>query len=172
MVRDGPVALKLRCALLRGALRHLGEQQLGELRKALDGARHEARRGGLPGTEHDAAAYVRLLARSRASTPAEAREARVSLSEGADDPLWPVLYWCVRCGDLGAAARVLQAAARQDGAAAGAAALLQLIKQLASMQGGGGGGCGGGVPLAYAVRAAQEEYWQQTQGVEDQHQQL
>eukprot|EP00964_Phaeocystis_antarctica_P115656 scaffold79635_cov39-Phaeocystis_antarctica.AAC.1 len=161
MVRDGPVALKLRCALLRGALRHLGEQQLGELRKALDGARHEARRSSLPGTEHDAAAYVRLLARSRASTPAEAREVRMSLSEGADDPLWPVLYWCVRCGDLGAAARVLEAVARQGGATTGAAALLQLIKQLASMKGGGGGG---GVPLADAMRAAQEEYWQQKQG--------
>merc|ERR1740117_695868 len=93
----------------------------------------------------------------------------MSLSEGADDPLWPVLYWCVRCGDLGAAARVLEAVARQGGATTGAAALLQLIKQLASMKGGGGGG---GVPLADAMRAAQEEYWQQRQGVEDQHQQL
>ena len=112
--RDGPAGLRLRCALLRGALRHLGEQQLTELRKALDNARHEARRGGQPGTEHDAAAYVRLLSRSRAGTPAEAREARVRLTEGGgggggDEPLWPVVYWCVRCGDLGAAARVLEA---------------------------------------------------------------
>ena len=28
---------------------------------------------------------------------------------GNFDPLWPVLYWCVRFGDLGAAARVLEA---------------------------------------------------------------
>ena len=42
----------------------------------------------------------------------------MSLAEGADEPLWPVLYWCVRCGDRGAAVRVLEAAGRQGSATA------------------------------------------------------
>ena len=144
--RDGPQGLPLRCALLRGALSHLGAQMFKDMDRRIKAKPQEASRGGQPGTEYDAAAYVRLL-----KTPTEQERDK-----------WSVVFWCVRCGDMVAAAR----AARQlaGGGPGGADALLRLLQKMANMQ--AGEPAAAAPTLAAAVRAAQDEYWQQKQALE------
>ena len=144
--RDGPQGLPLRCALLRGALSHLGAQMFADMDRRIKAAPQEASLGGQLGTEHYAAAYVRLL-----KTPAEQERDK-----------WSAVFWCVRCGDMAAAAR----AARQlaGGGPGGADALLRLLQKMASMQ--AGEPAAAAPTLAAAVRAAQDEYWQQKQALE------
>ena len=75
-------------------------------------------RGGAHGTEYDAAAK---LTRDGIGTPGAAAASNadpheselVTLDGGRTTPLWPTVYWCLRCGDLGAAVRVMRKAATQ-----------------------------------------------------------
>eukprot|EP00966_Prymnesium_polylepis_P306078 7072983-Prymnesium_polylepis.1 len=58
----------------------------------------EALRGGGRGIQHDAAAYVRLSAGAF-----DGRAELVQLGGAPPLPLWQVVYWCLRCDDVGAA---------------------------------------------------------------------
>ena len=48
---------------------------------------------------------------------ADAGGEMVTLDGGKTTPLWPTVYWCLRCGDLPAAVRVMRRAAAPDSAA-------------------------------------------------------
>lgn len=139
--------LPLRLALLRGSLHSLGAQAAEKLRADVSAAAEEARRGGQPGTEYDAAAALRVEARGLGGAPEES--ARVTLPGSTGDaPLWPLLYWCLRCADFEAAMRVVRAAP-PDAVPSGISALI--AARCAAEAGGGG--------AARAVAAAQEEFW-------------
>ena len=93
--------------------RHLGAQQHELLLRTLHEQREAAMRGGVPGTEFDAAAKLTVDGMSAAegfgAAGASSSDVVVTL-EGAGEggktiPLWPTVYWCLRCGDLPAAVR-------------------------------------------------------------------
>ena len=66
---------------------------------------------GVPGTEFDAAAKLSLDGLGVGSSGGDAEI--VTLEGGRPTPLWPTVYWCLRCGDLPAAVRVMRLAAAQ-----------------------------------------------------------
>jgi hypothetical protein len=153
----------LRLALLRGSLRSLGAQAAEKLRSDVSAAAEEARRGGQPGTEHDAAAALRIEARGLGGEQGQA--ARITLPGSIGDaPLWPLLYWCLRCADLEAAMRVVRAA--PPGAVP--PGISALIAARCEADGGGRGAASG---AARAVAAAQEEFWRGASGM-DPHERL
>jgi hypothetical protein len=159
--------LPLRLALLRGSLRSLGAQAADKLRTDVSAAAEEARRGGQPGVEHDAAAALRIEARGLDTAP-EASP-RVTLPGTTRDvPLWPLLYWCLRCADFEAAMRVVRAA--PPGAVPSAITAL-IAARCEDQDGGGGRSGGGGLGSGRAVAAAQEEFWRKASAM-DPHERL
>ena len=150
-------ALALRIAMLDGAIAHLGTQQQELLQAQLLEQPEAAMRGGMPGTEYLAAAKLTLDS-SGGYVVGDAADA-VELDSGKAAPLWPTVYWCLRCGDRAAAVRVMQrASAAQVGSPASWKGLLALIVGLeASTARDVAGGDGG--HLSQLIRAAQLEYW-------------
>ena len=154
-------AARLALAMLEGAISHLGRQQHELIKAQMLDHPETAMRGGMPGTEHDAAARLNLEGYQLSGSPAADASVAVALDGGRASPLWPTVYWCLRCGDRGAAMRVMQRAANQQVASpASWKALLALITALdasASTARAAAGGDGG--QLAQFIREAQLEYW-------------
>ena len=103
-----------RTAMLRGAIEHLGAQQRSLLEVSIGEQREVARRGGLAGTEFDAAAKIAIEAAmpqlGSASDAQHSDAQQVAIGGGKHAPLWPATYWCLRCGDVAAAVRVMRSA--------------------------------------------------------------
>ena len=99
--------VRLRVALLRGALSHLGTQHRETLlRRVRDGQASAARGSGRPELEYDAAAALRLEA-TLGGGLGGGNPMREVVSVGGDVPVWPLAYLCARSDDAAAAARVL-----------------------------------------------------------------
>lgn len=159
---------QLRVSLLDGAVAHLGQQQHQVLTRVLDEQREAGMRGGVPGTEYDAAAKLTIEGGTGApAADGTHHSAMVTLEGGRTTPLWPTVYWCLRCGDVGAAVRVMRHAATQQVANPTSwTALLALaaghessIANGASNIASGRPDGGGGAQLAELIAAARNEYW-------------
>ena len=156
-------ALALRCSLVQGAIRHLGAQQLEVVKRRLEERRDDAMRGGMHGTEYDAAAMLRI----EQIEPAEASAAGVAYiqlegSGGADThviPLWPAVYWCLRCADLPAALRLMKLAEKQAAAKVVWADLLRVVETLAATTPTADRTAADTDELAWQMEAARVEYW-------------
>ena len=111
--------VRLRVALLRGALSHLGTQHRETLlRRVRDGQASAARGSGRPELEYDAAAALRLEA-TLGGGLGGGNPMREVVSVGGDDvPVWPLAYLCARSDDAAAAARVLALRPRRAARAA------------------------------------------------------
>ena len=148
----GFTSTHLRLALLDGAIEHLGSQQLKQLTSSLDEQREAAMRSSVPGVEYDAAAKLTIDGVSAAAGEF------VTLDGGKSTPLWPTVYWCLRCGDLAAANRVLRKAATMPagGGPISWSALQTLASALASVNSANAVS----VPtFAKMISDARAEYW-------------
>ena len=145
--------VRLRVALLRGALAHLGTQHRETLlRRVRDGQASAARGSGRPELEYDAAAALRLEA-TLGGGLGGGNPMREVVSVGGDDvPVWPLAYLCARSDDAAAAARVL--ALRRGGQPVPKlAALLNLQAQIKT--GAAQGARSGALAAAVAEAAAE-----------------
>lgn len=169
-----------RLSMLRGTTAHLGSQQLKALKDEISRHPAAAARGNYPGLEFDAAAKVRLDQRLDAE---KGPTQKVYLLHAGDrvsaTPLWRTVYWCLRCGDVAAALRLMdpeQLVPEAYGQVATSwQALHRLAKKLRDLDvrpSGGVGATGGGLlpfassstqDLAGAIEAARVEYWAQQQ---------
>jgi hypothetical protein len=144
----------------RVASADLGAQQHGLIGHALADQREAGMRGGVPGTEYDAAAK---LAIDGVGGEAGSAGELVTLDGGKSTPFWPAVYWCLRCGDLAAAVRLMQrAASQQVGVPSAWAALLALASSLAAAPTPSAAGAGegaSGAQLARQIADARAEYW-------------
>ena len=156
---------QLRLAMLQGTVAHLGLQQLELLRVQIAEHAEAAMRGGMVGTEHDAAAKVTLSSSPIAPATGGGAGAGglVSLDGGKSTPLWPTVYWCLRCGDLSAATRVMTRAASQQVATPGSWSALLALASVLDAATPPAGGAAAAAPstgaIAQRIADARAEYW-------------
>ncbi|XP_074644286.1 nuclear pore complex protein Nup93-like [Tubulanus polymorphus] len=90
---------KIQMIFVNQARKYLEESYKKFIQTTLSGSLQQAKLGGIPGTYHLVRAFLNV--KHPATTP--------GLEEGLVDghPLWAVLYYCLRCGDLKAAMNVV-----------------------------------------------------------------
>lgn len=92
--------------MIKQALAYLEQRYKEYMTSAVALNRNAARIGGVPGTYHLVNGFVRVKVRN---------EPALEDTTADGIPLWPVVYYCLRCGDIAAAIQSLEQSGKQKG---------------------------------------------------------
>eukprot|EP00753_Platysulcus_tardus_P019811 PLAT7555.2.p1 GENE.PLAT7555.2~~PLAT7555.2.p1 ORF type:complete len:732 (-),score=333.90 PLAT7555.2:102-2069(-) len=102
---------ELMLQMAAGARRALEEQYLTYIQRRVDSSRARASLGGVPGVTTTVRAFLNMKLHREAGWPSYFRDGPMY----KDFPLWPQIYYCMRCGQMEEAALLAESYSRPGG---------------------------------------------------------